>query len=212
MSDTYWIGGAPCAGKTTISHIIAQEFGWHVYHVDRHIESYLQRATPDAQPHLTAYKKMGLQTFLRQPPTDQLTQLQAMHAEQAPFMHADIAALQADATIQGPILIEGATLIPQDIISRCQSAQHVIWLVPTEKFLLETYPQRGNWVQDVLKRYDNPNTAIRAFENWMQRDAQFSRHTAQQAKAHDIRVLTVDGTTSLLDNAEIVMQHFGLLD
>lgn len=210
MTRIYWMGGAPCAGKTTISHIISQEFGWHIYHVDRHIEKYLHRAIENAHPALTAYKKMGLQKFLLQTPQAQLDHVIAMHHEQATFMHADIAELTED--IETPILVEGATLIPDDIAQKQASPQHSIWLVPTEQFLLHTYPKRGSWVQEVLRRYEKSEKGVQAFENWMMRDAQFARHITQQVQPYAMKLLTVDGTRPLLDNAEIVMRHFGLLD
>jgi adenylylsulfate kinase-like enzyme len=42
LTQVYWLGGSPCAGKTTIAAIIAQEHSWQVYHLDRYIDSYLQ--------------------------------------------------------------------------------------------------------------------------------------------------------------------------
>ncbi|MEL6306861.1 MAG: hypothetical protein AAFN11_12875 [Chloroflexota bacterium] len=210
MNQVYWMGGAPCAGKTTISHIISQEFGWYVYHIDRHIESYLRRATADVHPALTTYKKMGLQKFLLQTSDIQFEQVVAMHHEQVAFIEADIAELRQE--IETPILVEGANLIPDKIAQKQASPKHSIWLVPTEKFLLDTYPKRGNWVQEVLRRYEKADDGVQAFENWMMRDARFAGHIAHHVQAQSMTLITVDGSVSLLDNAEIAMRHFGLLN
>lgn len=208
MAEFYWIGGSPCAGKTTISHIIGQEFGWTVYHIDRHVETYLQRAIPEKHPHLIAYKQMGLQQFLLQDSQWQMQQVIGMSHEQFEFILEDIANLESDA----PILVEGATLLADDVSLKIGSASQAIWLVPTEEFQLETYPQRGSWVQDVLRHHYDPQEAITAFERWMERDALMAQWTAQEAEKRNIPVIIVDGSVELLDNAELVMRHFNLLD
>lgn len=208
MPQINWIGGSPCAGKTTISHIIGQEFGWQIYHIDRNFERYLQRANAVQHPHLIQYKNMGLQQFLLQDPYWQLEQVKGISKEQFEFILEDIAELPVDK----PILVEGANLRVADVIQQIQTPSQAIWLVPTEAFQLETYPKRGSWVQDVLRHHYEPDDAIVAFERWMQRDALMAEWTANEAESQEIPVIRVDGSVSLLDNAEIVMRHFGLLE
>lgn len=207
MPQINWISGSPCAGKTTISQIIGQEFGWQVYHVDRNFERYLQRANSEEHPHLIQYKNMGLQRFLLQDPQWQLEQIIGISKEQFKFILEDIADLPDD----NPILVEGANILAEDVIQQIETPSHAMWLVPTETFQLETYPKRGSWVQDVLRHHFNPDEAILAFERWMQRDALMAKWTANEAEMRQIPVILVDGSTTLLDNAEIVMWHFGLL-
>ena len=208
MPEIYWIAGSPCAGKTTISEIIGQEFGWQIYQLDRHFETYVKRADENQHPYLTAYKKMGLKDFLLQDPSDQLSQVIGMSKEQFQFIQEDIAELEGDA----PILVEGSNILASDVAKVAKSSSHCIWLVPTEEFQLEAYPKRGSWVQDVLRHHYEPDEGILAFERWMGRDALMAKWTASEARKHDILGITVDGSVSLLDNAEIVMRHFGLLE
>jgi adenylate kinase family enzyme len=207
MQQIYWLGGSPCAGKTTISHIIAQEFGWQTYHIDREVESYLARADSQKQPHLSAYKEMGLKRFLLQAAQVQLDMVLGMSQEQYQFILEDLAKFEEGTTI----LVEGANLHPQDVASVLPSTSHALWLVPTEEFQLEVYPKRGTWVQDVLRNFED-DTRVDVFEQWMERDAMMARWMEKAASDLGIRVITVDGSASLLDNAETVMKHFGLLE
>jgi len=207
MAEIFWLGGSPCAGKTTISHIIGQEFGWHIYHIDRYVESYLQRAGKKKHPHLTAYKKMGLKDFLLQDPQIQMQQVIGMSHEQFAFILDDLAEIEAKT-----ILVEGANLLAKDVAKQIKSESHAMWMTPTEEFQLETYPKRGSWVQDVLRHNYEGDEGIIAFERWMERDAGIAKWTAEEAEKQGIPVIVVDGSLSLLDNAEIVMQHFGLMD
>jgi hypothetical protein len=207
MKHVYWLGGSPCAGKTTISHIIAQEFGWQTYHIDREVEHYLERANAQAHLHLTAYREMGLKRFLLQSAKSQLELILGMSAEQYTFILEDIAQFPEDV----PILVEGANIRPQDVAQHLSDSSHALWLVPTEEFQLDVYPHRGTWVQDVLRHNFDDDTKVDVFEQWMERDAMMARWAAQNAESLGIRVIMVDGSVSLLDNAEIVMKHFGLL-
>ncbi len=210
MSQLYWICGSPCAGKTTISNIIGQEFNWHIYSIDRYFETYLKRANPQQHPYLIAYKALGLKQFLLQAPDQQLEQVAGISREQFAFILEDIQALQSE-NVDKPILVEGSNILAEQVAKHLPSTHHAIWLVPTEDFQLETYPTRGAWVQDVLRHHYEPQAGILAFERWMERDAQWARMTAQQAKQYNIPVIVVDGKIPLLDNAERVMRHFGLI-
>src|SRR5690606_7842492 len=105
---------------------------------------------------------------------------------------------------------EGANIIPDDALTQGQSLQHIIWLVPTEDFQLRTYPRRGTWVQDVLRYHFAENERIDIFEKWMRRDVLMAQWTAHRARELGIRVITVDGSTSIRENAALVEQHFGL--
>jgi hypothetical protein len=207
MQHVYWLGGSPCAGKTTISHIIAQEFGWQTYHIDREVESYLERADSQKHPHLSAYKEMGLQRFLLQPAQAQLEIVLGMSHEQFTFILEDLSKFPEDL----PILVEGANLRPHDVAPHLPDSSHALWLVPTEEFQLEVYPKRGTWVQDVLRHHFEDDSRVDVFEQWMERDALMARWAEKAATDLGIRVIVVDGSASLLDNAELVMKHFGLL-
>jgi hypothetical protein len=208
MQHIYWLGGSPCAGKTTISHIIAQEFGWQTYHIDREVESYLERADSQKHPHLATYREMGLKRFLLLSAKEQLDIVIGMSQEQFEFILEDLAKFPEDL----PILVEGANLRPEDIAPIMSDNSHALWLVPTEEFQLDVYPRRGTWVQDVLRHNFDDDTKVDVFEQWMERDALMARWTEKAAANVGIRVITVDGSASLLDNAEIVMKHFGLLE
>lgn len=205
--NIYWIGGSPCAGKTTIAGILGQEYDLQLYHVDRHVEDYFQRADPEKHPHITRYNQIGLKHFLQIPAGEQLREVLGISTEQFPFVLQDVRRMQQMS--KKAVLIEGANIRPQDVANIVEDVQRVFWLVPTEDFLLETYPRRGQWVGDVLRQYFADGERVDVFHNWMLRDTLHARWTAREAAAHGFRVLWVDGSTSVIDNAGIVADHFG---
>lgn len=206
LSHVYWIGGAPCAGKTTLTHIFAQEHGWQTYHLDRHVEDYLKRADAEQHPQLTAYKSFGLKRFLSQPADVQLAQVFAMSAEQFPLLLADVRRMPTTSKI----LVEGANMLPRDVFKAAMGYERVVWMVPTEEFLLQTYPRRGNWVQDVLRQYPAEKERVDVFSKWMARDALMAQQAAEQARSLGIPVIVVDGERSIRENAALVEAIFGL--
>ena len=42
----YFIGGSPCAGKSTVCDLLAARQGWETYHCDEHYDAHLERARP----------------------------------------------------------------------------------------------------------------------------------------------------------------------
>lgn len=206
MQHVYWIGGSPCAGKTTIAHIIAQEYGWQTIHLDRHMEEYLQRAKEEQHPTLARYRKDGLQMFLSQTAEEQFSAVQQLSHEQFEFILDTIRQFDSDS----PILVEGANILASDVIRVVSELNHVVWLVPTEEFQLQTYPRRGTWVLDVLRQNFPEEQRVDVFEQWMLRDTLMAEWTANQARMHNIPVRIVDGTLTIRENAQFVGQHFGL--
>lgn len=204
----YWIGGSPCAGKTTIAGILGQELNLQVYHLDRHVEDYFKRATPEQHPHITRYNQIGLKRFLQIPAEEQLQEVIRLSAEQFEFVLQDVRRLQR--TSKRPILIEGANIRPQDVAAVVEDVRRVHWLVPTEDFLLDVYPRRGQWVGDVLRQYFAEDERVDIFENWMLRDTLHAQWTAREAAAYGFPVLWVDGSTTLLENADLVAERFAL--
>src|SRR5438128_10271014 len=57
LEGVFWLGGSPCAGKSSISEVIARRFGLDVYRVDEAFESHAQRFDPLRHPALTNWSK-----------------------------------------------------------------------------------------------------------------------------------------------------------
>ncbi|MFN8444306.1 MAG: hypothetical protein U0175_26220 [Caldilineaceae bacterium] len=44
----YWIGGSPCAGKSSVTNLLAAQFGLTTYHVDDHFNRHAQHLDPNS--------------------------------------------------------------------------------------------------------------------------------------------------------------------
>lgn len=43
LKNVFWLGGSPCAGKSSISEILANRFDLEVYQVDKALETQVLR-------------------------------------------------------------------------------------------------------------------------------------------------------------------------
>ena len=42
MIDTYYIGGSPCAGKSTVAEILSRKYNLYYYKVDDYLDKYIR--------------------------------------------------------------------------------------------------------------------------------------------------------------------------
>jgi hypothetical protein len=126
------------------------------------------------------------------------------YREQFGMIVSDLAAMPRSK----PIVAEGAALLPDFVSDLLQDRSRAVWVVPTEAFQRAHYtPERRPFINDILAHCENPS---QAFANWMERDVGFAKRVTEQAQALDLKVLTVGGTRTVRQNAEIVAQCFGL--
>jgi hypothetical protein len=200
----YWIGGSPCAGKSSVAGALADRFGL------RHIEC--DRASADrvarmAGRHLPAYQELtalGTCERLSRAPEWQAERELAFYREQFEFVLEELAVLPPD----GPSIVEGADLLPDLLLGAGISLDRAVWLVPTPEFQVRHYAAR-EWVAEYLKDCADPRAA---FENWMRRDVLFAERVRALAANVGGRVIVVDGTVSIEETVRVVGARLGLPD
>ena len=206
-----WIGGSPCAGKSSVSTLLAERFDFQLYRVDFALRSQMDRIDPDLHPTLSRWLTATCdQRWLK--PVDELLDDAIgcyqdhfkMIAEDLPLLHE--AAGQAHESGAPAVLAEGTALLPGSVAALATSPVKAIWIVPTPAFQLEHYRRRP-WVKEMLA---DCTDARLAFDNWMDRDIRFAQWVSEQALKHAYDVLWVDGASSIEDNAQRVADHFEL--
>jgi 2-phosphoglycerate kinase len=204
LGHVYWLGGSPCAGKSSIGALLAHEFGLQVFSVD---EAFSQKH----RHHLDLRKQPTLHKWVTSPwadlwvqPADVLlAEAKAAYREHFELILEDVSQIP-DAS---QILVEGTALLP-DRVSSLQVTHHrAIWLVPTEEFQRTHYPSRGNWVHDILEQCHDPDQAL---QKWMDRDVAFAKWVVDRTQALGYRVLEIDGTRGIEEYATLVARHFQL--
>ncbi|GAA2383132.1 hypothetical protein [Dactylosporangium salmoneum] len=178
---SWWIGGSPCSGKSTVAGLLAAARGATLYSCDDAFERHA------AGPAFAKVAAMGVAARLAQPVEVQVADVLQLYRDEFPLILRDLAA------VPGPVLAEGAALLPELLAAHKVPATHAVWIVPTEPFQRRYYARRP-WARALLAATPDPDAS---FDRWMRRDAAFARLIATQARAAGYRVLTVDGTIPL---------------
>jgi 2-phosphoglycerate kinase len=202
LSHILWIGGSPCAGKSSITRLLAQQYNIQTYSCDDHYDAHLKRATPERHPLMSNAAGMTWDEVWMRPVDTLVTRELAFYREEFELVIEDLLGIPNTT----PIIAEGAALLPECVSPLISSPNHAIWIVPTEEFQLREYAQR-DWVANILSQCRDPQ---QAWQNWMGRDAAFARAVAQDARARDLHVIVVDGSRSVEEHTKMVAAHFGL--
>jgi dephospho-CoA kinase len=192
----YFVGGSPCAGKSTICDLLAARHGLRIYHCDDHYDTHLERAKSGS----ILSKFCGMtwhDAFITR------TLETMVHDELKANRELSVFALEDLSAIESPVIAEGMALMPE-LLVKLEPRVKVVYLIPTETFQREHYAKR-EWAQRLLETTNDPKSV---FEKWMTRDAANARTIAAQARAFDFPVLEVDGKLDVMGVLEWVERHF----
>ncbi len=202
LTHVYWMGGSPCAGKSSIADILAATYGLSLYRADEAYFRHEKVVTPEQHPIFYKLTHYSPEELWMRSVGQQVVEEMMLYREEFPLILEELLALPRSQ----PILAEGAALLPECVLPFLLEPQRAIWIIPTAEFQLHHYGRRA-WAKDVVKDCTNPEQAL---QNWMQRDIRFARWIEQEALQQGMRVLVVNGTSSLAENTSIVEQHFQL--
>ncbi|WP_420644884.1 hypothetical protein [Candidatus Leptofilum sp.] len=203
FTHAYWIGGSPCAGKSTIAQRLAAQYSLHLYQCDTEFEHHLRQSTAEASPTIHHLHQLSCDELWLRPVTEQLNTEIAYHAERFELILADLCRLPTE-----PVLVEGAELMPTAVFPLLTRTNQAIWLVPTADFQRHHYAQRP-WIHEVLRECSQP---AQAFENWMQRDIAYANWVQQETTVRNLNCLIVDGSHSIEENCQRVAESLQLPD
>jgi hypothetical protein len=200
LPPIYWLGGSPCAGKSSVADRLAERHNLTIYRCDDGYWRHVQACNPKDHPTLHAITQMTWDEIWMRPVAVQVDAELNAYREEFSMILDDLRGLQQDR----PVLVEGCALLPE-LVNLLAPPWRALWFVPTPAFQRHHYSQRG-FVQEILSQCSDPQTA---WDNWMARDEQFGRTVAAAAAQRGFSVEWVDGTSSLDTLALLAAAHFG---
>ena len=203
LAHVRWIGGSPCAGKSSIVTLLAERYKLAVYRCDEHFARHTQRAEPSRQPTLHQLSAMTWNEIWMQPVATQVENQFRLYREEFSMIVKDLLALPRS----GLLLAEGTALLPECVAALLGQPECAIWIVPTATFQHTHYRQRGAWVQAILNQCVDPDEAWR---RWMERDLRFANIIAQNTAERKLPVLIADGSRSIEASAALVAAQLRL--
>jgi 2-phosphoglycerate kinase len=198
--NLFWLGGSPCAGKSSVGEIIASRFGLDVCHVDEAFDVHAQRFDPTRHPVLTKWLASSWNQRWIQPVDSLVQDAIACYQEHFTLILEDLFSISN----LKPLLVEGTALLPRQVAKVLSRQSRAIWMIPTADFQKAHYTER-DWARDIAWQCDNPEVA---FHNWMERDIRFAKWIEAEVSDLHLRLLKIDGNRTIIEIAEAVATHF----
>ncbi len=198
--NIYFIGGSPCSGKSTITTMLAENYGFYYFKVDELLDDYINKGKLKGKPICTKQSNMTSdEIWMRAPEIQNLEELQ-FYREIFEFIITDLSNINSD------IVTEGASYLPELMRKIGIDKKHYINITPTFDFQYAYYKERP-WVPYVIRDCHDKE---KAFDNWMKRDAFFAGHVRNQSRKLGYKTLITDETVSCINTYQIVCNLFGL--
>jgi len=195
MKNIIYIGGSPCAGKSTLSEYLGNKLGYKVIRLDDYMDEHVKEADENQQPVMYKWKTRPWHELFSRPVDLQVEEEIEFYHEQWPFL---IERLKCE--VNEKMIIEGCALLPAFV---GDLHGHVFYMVPSEDFQREKYAER-TWAFGLLKDADDPKDA---FNKWMERDINFASYVKRQAEEYDYKVYVIDGNKSVEEIGRLITEE-----
>src|SRR5215218_3133293 len=130
LENVFWLGGSPCAGKSSISNILANRFDLDLYRVDEAFDAHVRHLDSETHPALTKWCAASWNERWMQPPESLLEEIISCYREHFTLVLEDVVSLPK----QKPLLVEGSALLPREVIGVLPNLNQAVWIVPTADF------------------------------------------------------------------------------
>ena len=203
MINTYYIGGSPCSGKSTIAELLSKKYNLFYFKIDDFLEKYTKMGALKSYEICNKQEKMNAeQTWMRDPVLQCREEL-VFYKEIFNFIIADLKQINSKG-----IITEGAAYLPAFMKNLNVPKSRYISITPTKKFQVFHYRKR-EWVPYVLEGCSDKE---KAFCNWMDRDVLFAKEVQRQCCEENYVSLINDGTIGIDELISNVIAHFELGD
>ena len=204
LEHVYWIGGASCAGKSTIARRLADQHGLRVYATDDVMADHARRSSPHDAPLLHSFMAMDMdERWVNRPPQTMLETFHWFQGEGFNLIGEDLVRLPRESRV----IVEGFRLLPHLVRPLVGAVSQAVWLLPTPAFRQVVIESRGGTAWSFLAKTSDPDTALR---NLLERDRMFTERLRQETAQLGLHAVEVDTTTTEHDIAERVSELFGL--
>ena len=203
-SNFYWIGGAACGGKTSITTALAEKHGWILYKCDEHAKRRKQFSTRERTPMLFELPERPLDdVLLNIPMSQQVEEYKQFLMEDFPLIIEDLQQFPKDATV----IVEGNHLLPHLLPEYIDDPKRAIWITPTKEFYNAHFYKR-KWILERVKTASDPELAL---HNWALRSELFVQWIDETVRANHLTLFKTAGDAQLEDRIAAIEKHWGLL-
>ncbi|AQQ54854.1 hypothetical protein [Planococcus lenghuensis] len=208
LSHVYWIGGSPCAGKTSVARLLEEECSFTYYKADDKYDEHALQSNTELHPNMSRIKHLTWgqywsKQFCTMPISRQVQESIDIFEEQFSMVVEDLLKLPDSS----PILVEGSVVLPHKVAPLLADSSQAVWLFPTPEFQFHYYSKR-EWIHHILRQTENPE---QAFTGWMNKEIGFAQQIRQHTDSYGFTSINVDGSQSIRQNADSIKALFNLI-
>ena len=200
--NTYYIGGSPCAGKSSVAEILSKKHDLYYFKTDDFLDRYMQTGARKGYPVCRKVTSMNAEQVWMREPIIQCREEFDIYREIFEFVATDLKQIDW----KGGIITEGTAYLPELMKQSGISGVRYISITPAKEFQISRYRKR-NFVPLVLEGCSDKE---KAFCNWMDRDILFAQEVRRQCHEENYVSVINDGTMELKELADMVATHFEL--
>lgn len=199
----YWLGGSTCAGKTTISNILSEKYGFIVYHCDEYLAKHIEKSNAQEHPNLNQVSKISWNDILSMKVEEYLKWTIGLFKEEFKMILEDLYKFSDGS----PILVEGVGLLPELINNEISDINHAIWIVADELFYKRHQMERKELFERI-KECSNPDQAL---ENYINYDLAMGRYIMNDAKRFGLSAIQIGDDCEIMKKVETISSYFKLV-
>lgn len=203
MIKTYYIGGSPCSGKSTIAEILSAKYNLHYFKVDDFLDKYTKLGALKGYEICKKQDRMNAEEIWMREPTLQCREEFIFYEEIFEFVLEDLNQIKSK-----EIITEGAAYLPKLMKRLNVSSDRYISIIPSKDFQVSHYKKRV-WVPFVLEGCRDKETA---FSNWMERDILFAEEVQKQCDKEKYISILNDGSIEVDELVNKVATYLRLGD
>lgn len=201
MIKTYYIGGSPCSGKSTIAEILSEKYNLYYFKVDDFLEKYIKMGAQKGYEICKKQDSLSPEQIWMRDPVIQCQEELLIYKEIFGFILKDLKEIDCKG-----IITEGAAYLPELMKQLNVPYDKYLSIVPTKDFQVTHYRKR-EWVPYVLEGCSDKE---KAFCNWMDRDHLFAKEVQRQCEEAKYTSIINDGSIEIEKLAYKAIVHFGL--
>lgn len=203
MIKTYYIGGSPCSGKSTVAEILSAKYNLYYFKVDDFLDKYTKMGALKGYEICKKQDSMNAEKTWMREPSIQCKEEFMFYEEIFEFVLEDLRQIKSKG-----IITEGVAYLPRLMKRLNISKDRYISMIPSKDFQVSHYKKR-EWVQFVLEGCRDKENA---FSNWMDRDILFAQEVQRQCKEEKYISIINDGNIELNELVSKVVAYLGLGD
>ena len=204
LQNVFWIGGAAYGGKTTITDLLADRYGFVPYHSEDHFHEHKRAASAEDHPTLLA-PFHGWEWFFNRPIDEYIKAIEDSGREQFEMVLLDLVKIAADSNVVADVFF----LDPRQA-ERLTERNRSIFLYADEEIIREGNFERAD-KQDLVAVINTLVDPIKTREHVLEMTCTLSARKRAEAEAAGMKVLVRNTETDLQEMLAMVEEHFELV-